>query len=163
MGRDTSIGVGLLALCGLLYWQAGLVSVPPFIPIGPSFYPRVMAIFLAGLAVWLIAEDLFKKRKSARETKKATGPAPNYRRVLWGFLIFLGYVACLDLIGFMTSTFLFILGLSWRSDRAMPARFRNSSPWPPGRPWCATCFSKNTFMSSSRGDCYSKDRPWTFF
>jgi putative tricarboxylic transport membrane protein len=127
MGRDTSIGVGLLALCGLLYWQAGLVSVPPFIPIGPSFYPRVMAIFLAGLAVWLIAEDLFKKRKSARETKKATGPAPNYRRVLWGFLIFLGYVACLDLIGFVTSTFLFILGLSWaigpRNAREIPKLF----------------------------------------
>jgi putative tricarboxylic transport membrane protein len=127
MGRDTSIGVGLLALCGLLYWQAGLVSVPPFIPIGPSFYPRVMVIFLAGLAVWLIAEDLFKKRTSARETKKATGPAPNYRRVLWGFLIFLGYVACLDLIGFVTSTFLFILGLSWaigpRNAREIPKLF----------------------------------------
>ena len=127
MGRDTSIGVGLLALCGLLYWQAGLVSVPPFIPIGPSFYPRVMVIFLAGLAVWLIAEDLFKRRTSARETKKATGPAPNYRRVLWGFLIFLGYVACLDLIGFVTSTFLFILGLSWaigpRNAREIPKLF----------------------------------------
>ena len=127
MGRDTSIGVGLLALCGLLYWQAGLVSVPPFIPIGPSFYPRVMVIFLAGLAVWLIAEDLFKKRTSARETKKATSPAPNYRLVLWGFLIFLGYVACLDLIGFVTSTFLFILGLSWaigpRNAREIPKLF----------------------------------------
>ena len=127
MGRDTSIGVGLLALCGLLYWQAGLVSVPPFIPIGPSFYPRVMLIFLAGLAVWLIAEDLFKKPTSARETKKATGPASNYRRVLWGFLIFLGYVACLDLLGFVTSTFLFILGLSWaigpRNLREIPKLF----------------------------------------
>jgi len=113
MRRDTAIGIGLLALCGLLYWQAGLVSVPPFIPIGPSFYPRVMLIFLAGFAGWLIAEDLLKKRTSAGEAKKAGGPAPNYRRVLWGFLIFLGYVACLDLLGFVTSTFLFILGMSW--------------------------------------------------
>jgi putative tricarboxylic transport membrane protein len=113
MRRDTAIGVGLLGLCALLYWQAGLVSVPPFIPIGPSFYPRVMLIFLAGLAVWLIAEDLFKRRPSAGKVKKATGLAPNYRRVLWGFLLFLGYVACLDLIGFLTSTFLFVLGMSW--------------------------------------------------
>jgi putative tricarboxylic transport membrane protein len=127
MRRDTGIGIGLLVLCGVLYWQAGLVPVPPFIPIGPSFYPRVMLIFLAGLAVWLIAEDLLKKRTSAREAKKVIGPRPNYRRVLWGFLIFLGYVACLDLIGFVTSTFLFILGLSWaigpRKVREIPKLF----------------------------------------
>jgi len=124
MRRDTAIGIGLLVLCAVLYWQAGLVPVPPFIPIGPSFYPRVMLIFLAGLAVWLIVEDLFKKRSPAGEAKKAKGPAPNYRRVLWGFSIFLGYVACLDLIGFVTSTFLFILGLSWavgpRNAREVP-------------------------------------------
>ena len=127
MRRDTAIGMGLLVFCAVLYWQAGLVSVPPFIPIGPSFYPRVMLIFLAGLAVWLIAEDLLKKRPSTGEAKKATGRAPNYRRVLWGFLIFLGYVACLDLIGFVTSTFLFILGLSWaigpRNIREIPKLF----------------------------------------
>jgi hypothetical protein len=124
MRRDTAIGIGLLVFCAVLYWQAGLVSVPPFIPIGPSFYPRVMLIFLAGLAVWLIAEDLLKKRPSTGEAKKATDRAPNYRRVLWGFLIFLGYVACLDLIGFVTSTSLFILGLSWaigpRNVREIP-------------------------------------------
>jgi putative tricarboxylic transport membrane protein len=113
MSRDTGIGIGLLAFCGLLYWQTGLITVPPFVPIGPAFYPRVMLLFLAGLAVWLIGEDLLKKGRAAGETKKRTGPAPNYRRVLWGFLIFLGYVVGLDLIGFITSTFLFILGLSW--------------------------------------------------
>ncbi len=60
MRRDTAIGLGLLVFCGVLYWQAGLVSVPPFVPIGPSFYPRVVTILLAGLAVWLIAEDLLR-------------------------------------------------------------------------------------------------------
>jgi hypothetical protein len=124
MRRDAGIGVGLLAFCGLLYWQAGLVSVPPFVPIGPAFYPRVILIFLAGLAVWLIVEDLLKKRVPAREAKKLAGPAPNYRRVLLGFIVFLGYVAGLSLIGYLTATFLFVLGLSWaigpRNIREMP-------------------------------------------
>ncbi len=113
MSRDTGIGIGLLAFCGLLYWQTGLISIPPFVPIGPAFYPRVMLLFLAGLAVWLIGEDLVKKRRSVGGAGQKTGAALNYRRVLWGFLIFLGYVASLDLIGFITSTLLFILGLSW--------------------------------------------------
>ena len=124
MGLDVVIGIGLLAFCGFLYWQAGLVSVPPFIPIGPAFYPRAVLILLAGLAMWLIVENLLKGRAPARGAKKAAGPAPNYRRVLLGFFVFLGYVAALDLIGFVTSTFLFILGLSWatgpRHIREMP-------------------------------------------
>jgi len=113
MSRDTGIGIGLLAICGLLYWQAGLVSVPPFVPIGPSFYPRVILILLAGLAVWLIAEDLLKRRAPARHAKKAAGSPLDYRRVLLGFIIFFAYVACLTLIGYLTATVFFVLGLSW--------------------------------------------------
>jgi len=124
VSRDTGIGIGLLAFCGLLYWQTGLVSVPPFVPIGPSFYPRVILILLAALAVWLIAEDLLKKRAPAWEAKKPAGPAPHYRRVLLGFIVFLGYVGSLSLIGYLTATFLFILGLGWsvgpRDRRELP-------------------------------------------
>jgi len=122
--RDTGIGVGLLAFCGLLYWQAGLVSAPPFVPIGPAFYPRVMLILLAGLAVWLIAEDLLRRRAPARKAAKPTASAPNYRKVLLGFIIFLAYVAGLSLIGYLASTFLFVLGFGWsigpRNIREMP-------------------------------------------
>ncbi len=124
MRRDTAIGIGLLVFCGILYWQAGLVTVPPFIPIGPSFYPRVVLVLLAGLAVWLIVEDTLKGRASAKGAKKPAGPAPDYRRVIIGFLVFLGYVAALDLLGYLTSTFLFVLGMSWavgpRELREMP-------------------------------------------
>jgi len=124
MRRDTGIGVGLLVFCAIIYWQTGLVSVPPFVPIGPAFYPRVVLILLAGLAVWLIAEDLLRGRARAHKRAKAVGPAPNYRNVLLGFLIFLGYVAGLSLIGYLAATFLFVLGLSWtigpRNIRELP-------------------------------------------
>jgi putative tricarboxylic transport membrane protein len=124
MRRDTGIGIGLLALCGLLYWQVGLVSAPPFVPIGPAFYPRVILILLAGLAVWLIAEDLLRRRTPTRKAVKHDGVAPNYRRVLLGFIIFLAYVAGLSLIGYLVATFLFVLGLSWsigpRNVREIP-------------------------------------------
>lgn len=124
MKRDAGIGVGLLAFCCLLYWQAGLVSAPPFVPIGPAFYPRVILILLAGLSLWLIAEDLLRRRPLAKGAAKPAGTAPNYRKVLLGFIIFLGYVAGLSLIGYLTATFLFVLGLSWsigpRNIRELP-------------------------------------------
>ncbi len=124
MRRDTAIGVGLLAFCALLFWQAGLVSAPPFVPIGPAFYPRVVLVLLAGLALWLIAEDLLRGRAPARKAAKPAGPAPNYRKVLLGFIVFWGYVASLSLVGYLASTFLFVLGLSWsigpRNVRELP-------------------------------------------
>jgi putative tricarboxylic transport membrane protein len=124
MKRDTGIGVGLLAFCGLLYWQAGLVSAPPFVPIGPAFYPRVILILLAGLALWLISEDLLRKPPSVKKAAKPTGTVPNYRKVLVGFFVFLGYVAGLSLIGYLTATFIFVLGMSWiigpRNVRQLP-------------------------------------------
>jgi putative tricarboxylic transport membrane protein len=124
MRRDTGIGLGLLAFCGVLYWQTGAISTPPFVPIGPAFYPRVLLILLAGLAVWLFVEESLRGRKPSQGVKKPEGPPPNYRRVLLGFLVFLAYVAALNIIGYVTSTFLFVLGLSWsigpRNLRGLP-------------------------------------------
>lgn len=124
MGRDASIGVGLLGFSGLLYWQAGLTPTPPFVAIGPAFYPRVILILLAVLAVWLIVEDILRNRVPTRAAKKSAGTTPDYRRVVLGFLVFLGYVVALSLLGYLTATFLFVLGLSWaigpRNIREMP-------------------------------------------
>ncbi len=124
MTRDAGIGIGLLGFCGFLYWQAGLVATPPFVPIGPSFYPRVILVLLAGLAVWLIGEDVFKRRTASKEIKKPAGAPPDYRRVVLAFLLFLGYVVGLSVIGYLAATFLFVLGLSWaigpRQFREMP-------------------------------------------
>jgi hypothetical protein len=110
MRRDTGIGLGLLAFCGLIYWQAGLVPAPPFVPIGPAFYPRTVSVILGGFALWLIAEDLLKRRAPP---KKTSGPAPAYGRVAGGFAVFVGYVASLSILGYVTATFCFVLAMSW--------------------------------------------------
>jgi putative tricarboxylic transport membrane protein len=124
MRRDTGIGLGLLAFCGVLYWQTGAISIPPFVPIGPAFYPRVLLILLAGLAVWLFVEEIHRGRGPSRGVKKPEGGPPNYRRVVLGFIVFLAYVASLNIIGYITSTFLFVLVLSWtigpRNLRGLP-------------------------------------------
>lgn len=109
MRRDTGIGLGLLAFCGLVYWQAGLVPSPPFVPLGPAFYPRTVAVILAGLALWLIVEDQLK----GPAPKKTPGPAPSYRQVAAGLAVFLGYVAGLSILGYVAATFSFVLAMSW--------------------------------------------------
>ncbi len=124
MGRDAGIGLGLLGFSGFLYWQAGHVPTPPFVPIGPAFYPRVILILLAVLAVWLVAEDILRSRVSSRVAKKPADTRPDYRRVVLAFFVFLGYVVALGLLGYLTATFLFVLGLSWsigpRNIREIP-------------------------------------------
>lgn len=113
MKRDAGIGLGLLLLCSVLFWQAGNVSTPPFVPIGPAFYPRVILILLAALAVWLILEDATRRRRRAPSPSRPAASPPNYRRVTLCFVIFGGYVIGLSLVGYFLATALFILGLGW--------------------------------------------------
>jgi hypothetical protein len=113
MRRDLGIGLGLLAFCALMYWQAGLAPTPPFVPYGPAFYPRITLLVMAGLAVWLLIETWSRGPRAAPAASKQAGQAPDYRRVVLGFAIFLGYVGGLSVLGFLLATFLFVLGLSW--------------------------------------------------
>jgi putative tricarboxylic transport membrane protein len=113
MGRDARIGLGLLALCGVLYWQAGKAPSPPFVPIGPAFYPRIVLVLLAALAVWLILEDVVGAKGRPGRAARPAVPAPNYRLVVICFVLFGGYVIGLSLLGYLLATFLFVLGLGW--------------------------------------------------
>jgi hypothetical protein len=123
MGRDSGIGLGLLVACGLLYWQTGAIRTPPFVPIGPAFYPRIVLVLLTALVVWLILEDLL-----TRTPRPGTAATPasgrNYRLVAICFLVFGGYVIGLSLLGYLLATFLFVLGLGWimgpRTRRELP-------------------------------------------
>jgi hypothetical protein len=119
MRRDTGIGLGLLAFCGVLYQQAGVIPVPPFVPLGPAFYPRLLLLLLAGLAVWLVVDSLVASGAAA-----AAGYRPNYRLVAACFAILGVYIGGISVIGYFPATFLFVLGLSWcmspRQVRELP-------------------------------------------
>jgi hypothetical protein len=113
MKRDSGVALGLLLLCGVLYWQAGGIPTPPFVPIGPAFYPRVILLLLAALAVWLILEDVARGRRRPARPSPPAAPPLNYRRVAVCFVVFGGYVAGLSPLGYFLATFLFVLGLGW--------------------------------------------------
>ncbi len=113
MRRDRGIGLGLLALCGILFWQTAGIPTPPFVPIGPAFYPRIILVLLAALAIWLILEDVVMGRHSHGGATRPTALRLNYRLVVVCFVVFGGYVAGLSLLGYFLATCLFVLGLGW--------------------------------------------------
>lgn len=113
MMRDIGIGIGLLAVCGVMYWQAGLAPTPPFVPFGPAFFPRVILLVLGALALWLIVEAAVRGPGASRAPSKQPAASANSRRVLVGFALFFVYVVLLSVIGYLAATFLFVLVMSW--------------------------------------------------
>jgi len=124
MRRDIVIGLGLLAVCGVMYRQAGFAPTPPFVPFGPAFYPRVILVILGALALWLIVEAAVEGGGATRTPAAQRTALVIPHRVLVGFTLFLVYVVLLSVIGFLAATFLFVLGMSWamgpRSARELP-------------------------------------------
>lgn len=108
---DALIGALILGIAALLFWQTGKIPTPPFIPIGPAFYPRVILVVLAVLAVALMAETLLARREPPR------GPAVPAARRRWlvalCFALFGLYTAALPWLGYRLSTGLFVAATQW--------------------------------------------------
>ena len=117
MGRDGIAGLLLFALSLWLYHQTGGIPNPPFVPLGPKFYPRVLLGLLGGLSVALVGADLLNqgRRRTSLEEKPGSirQTLRQYRDVFLTYLLFGGYVTLMPLLGFRVATALFVAALSW--------------------------------------------------
>ena len=111
MNRDGAIGVGLLALCAILWGQLGAVPANPLVPIGPTFYPKLLLGVTALLSLALVAGDLRARRQATTEGR-ARGWAA-YRPAVVTFGISALYALLLPGIGYLAATTLFVAGLAW--------------------------------------------------
>ena len=130
MGRDSLVGLLLLLLCTWLYWQSREIPSPPFVPLGPAFYPQVVLGLLAFLSLLLTFRGLIKGGRQAGPS--ALGDLPSRARAWLGrygrVLLCLGtlgaYAALLPILGYLLSTFLFTGVLQWllgsRALRTLP-------------------------------------------
>ena len=123
MTRDGVAGLICLALSiGLLVLSRGLPQ-SSLVPLGPGFYPRIVLVIMAVLAVMLLASDLWRQRtQSAAAGAEAAPEKRNYRLVGMTFAVFAGYVFLLPLIGYRLATFLFMVALQAVIDPPRGAR-----------------------------------------
>jgi len=104
LSRDGVAAIAFLGSALLLLWLSRGLPHNPLVPIGPSFYPRLLLSATAILAAALLVSDVAGRRRPR--------PAPGrYRLVILAFIVFTLYVASLAPLGFRLSTFLFVLVL----------------------------------------------------
>jgi hypothetical protein len=115
---DVVIGVLLVGLAGAVLWLSSDISAPPFVPLSPAFFPRILAGILAGLSLLLVARAV-RGLPAARGGRGPLGPAA----VVFGSLA--AYIFAIPRLGFYASTFLFLLVLgTLLGDRTKAALLR---------------------------------------
>jgi hypothetical protein len=111
MGRDGIAGlVCLAASLGLLAATRGLPEASLLVPVGPSFYPRIILGITAVLSALLVGADVWSRRRAAPAAPQPR-PLANYVLVALTFTIFGLYVALLPLVGYRLATFGFVTAL----------------------------------------------------
>lgn len=116
MGRDGYIALGVLALCGALWRQLATVAENPLVPIGPTFYPRLLLAVTGILGLCLLAADLLSRRRAAPPGPGARPPAA-WRPALLTFGAAILYAFLLPPLGYLPATTLFVTGLAWALGR----------------------------------------------
>jgi hypothetical protein len=112
VGRDGFIAAGLLVSCAVLWRQLGAVAANPLVPIGPTFYPRILLGVTGVLAAALLISDLRARRRAAAVAGAPRAPA-RYRQALIVFGASALYALLLPGIGFVAATILYVGGLAW--------------------------------------------------
>lgn len=136
---DAAIGLLLLGVCGAVFWLSRDLPSPPFVPLGPAFYPRLVAGLLAVLALLLVVRGVRSRGQpvaadrgaaaglATTDRVAAAGAAAGHEAARLGPVLLLfgtlaGYIALIPVLGFYASTFLFLVVLGWLLDGGWPAR-----------------------------------------
>ena len=91
-----AIGVALLALAGVIFWNTLLVTGGAYTQIGPKAFPYAIAAFLAVLSIWTIASAL--KGGFPEREHDAVGP------IVWIVGGLTAQLLLLDIAGFSLAT-----------------------------------------------------------
>ena len=104
---DIGVGVGLLILSSSIFWYARSFKGLTVHGYGPDLFPRVLAVFMSFLAILLIINAFLGKSLEKEDHIDPKG----FLRVLVAIGICIAYLVLVNLLGFVTSTVLFLFVL----------------------------------------------------
>lgn len=108
--KDVVSGSLLLVLAAAIFVAAFDIEKVLPVGVGSGFFPKVVAVVLAMVAGLILAQGL---RAAVREGRRpaSTAPANGAGRVVAATLVLIGfYVGCLEPLGFIPTTFLYLFG-----------------------------------------------------
>lgn len=126
---DAVLGVVMLAVAALTWWEARKLPPAPFDPLGPKTFPIWLSYVLAALAILLLARlalGLDVGRSTTRLILGVGDEAPTAYRLRPGLAVFafawtVAYTAALTVtpVSFLVATIVYMAALGWAmSDRS---------------------------------------------
>ncbi|MCL4765319.1 MAG: tripartite tricarboxylate transporter TctB family protein [Hyphomicrobiaceae bacterium] len=123
LGRDGVIGLICFAVSLALLVQSFSLPQLPLTPVGPGFYPRIVLGLLGMAGLGLLLQDLLAARADGPVSGGEPRPTAGvHRRVILLFGIIAAYVLLLPVLGFRSSTALFVLALQPAIEWPVTAR-----------------------------------------
>ncbi len=109
---DRVTGYILLTIGAVTAWSSTYLSMGQFRHPGPGFLPFGLALVLMGLAAALILSNRNKGQSSSPFWARRTWVRP-----LLGVIVFLMYAFVIGYLGFILTTFLFLIVWMWIIER----------------------------------------------
>ena len=110
MANNRIVSIGLLVFCGFFYYQTTLFQSKDLTGLTAAFFPRVILSIIAILSVVMLIKSFFIPQKQIEaQNNKESNVQEKRGWIVWIlFALFGVYVFLIQIIGFITSSFLFM-------------------------------------------------------
>ncbi|MGH6895748.1 MAG: tripartite tricarboxylate transporter TctB family protein [Geminicoccaceae bacterium] len=126
MTRDSAVAVGLIGIAGLYWLGADQIRVSTLEGIvGAQAVPKSLAVSLAILSVLLIAQDLWRARRTAGAAageESEVGGSHAHLRAAGMLLIGVGYLVVVGTIGYVPAIVMLVLATALYLGQRLSAR-----------------------------------------
>ncbi|MGN7296741.1 tripartite tricarboxylate transporter TctB family protein [Ferdinandcohnia sp. SAFN-114] len=108
MANNRLVSIGLLLFCGLFYYQSTLIESKELSGLPATFFPRLILGIIAFLSVIMLIKSFFVPTKVTQKSDSTEGKSKKEWIVWVLFGLFAVYLVLIDVVGFITSSFLYM-------------------------------------------------------